>query len=132
MSDELEYTVGSGNVFADLDLPDAEELKAKSDLATEIKQIIEHRRLNDAEAADVMGIDKTKVPSLVRGRLDDFSMERLYRFLNALGRDIEIVVKPTPEGRRRAVLSVKCHAAPAADAIAAEDVRSPAREQSGE
>ena len=101
MSDELEYTVGSGNVFADLDLPDAEELKAKSDLATEIKQIIEHRRLNDAEAADVMGIDKTKVPSLVRGRLDDFSMERLYRFLNALGRDIEIVVKPTPEGRRR-------------------------------
>ena len=106
MSKELEYEVGSGNVFADLGLPDAEELKAKSELAIEVIEIIEERGLKQAEAAEIMGIDQPKVSLLVRGKLGGFSMERLYRFLNALGRDVEIVVKPVPKNRTAATLSV--------------------------
>ena len=106
MSKEMDYEVGSGNVFADLGMPDAEELKAKALLVIEIIQIIEARGLKQAEAAQIMGIDQPKVSQLVRGKLDGFSMERLYRFLNALGRDIEIVVKPKPKSRREATLTV--------------------------
>lgn len=106
MSKELDYEIGSGNVFADLGLPDAEELKAKADLLIEIRQIIEERGLTQADAAEVMGIDQPKVSALVRGKLEGFSMERLYRFLNALGRDVEIVVKPKPTNRKAATLSV--------------------------
>lgn len=106
MSKKLEYEVGSGNVFADLGMPDAEELKAKAHLVIEIIQIIEARGLKQAEAAEIMGIDQPKVSQLMRGKLDGFSMERLYRFLNALGRDIEIVVTPKPKSRKDATLKV--------------------------
>jgi predicted XRE-type DNA-binding protein len=106
MSKELDYTIGSGNVFADLGLPDAEELKAKSDLVIEIIQIIEDRGLKQAEAAEIMGIDQPKVSSLVNGKLGGFSMERLYRLLNALGRDVEIVLRPMPKSRTQGKLTV--------------------------
>jgi predicted XRE-type DNA-binding protein len=106
MSEELGYEVGSGNVFADLGLPDAEELKAKSDRAIEIVRIIDDRGLKQAEAAEIMGVDQPKVSALVNGKLDGFSMERLYRFLNALGMDVEIVVRPTPRSRKEARLRV--------------------------
>jgi predicted XRE-type DNA-binding protein len=85
MSKDLKYEVGGGNVFADLGLPDADELKAKSDLMIEIVQITEARGLKQAEAAEILGIGQPKVSQLVRGKLAGFSMERLYRFLNALG-----------------------------------------------
>jgi predicted XRE-type DNA-binding protein len=111
MSDELTYEVGSGNVFADLGLPDAEELKAKSDLVIEIVRIIQDRGLKQAEAAEIMGIDQPKVSALMNGKLDGFSMERLYRLLNALGRDVEIVVKPKPKSRKVAQLTVTRKAA---------------------
>jgi predicted XRE-type DNA-binding protein len=54
----------------------------------------------------LLGIDQPKISNLVRGRLQAFSLERLMRFLNILGRDVEIVVKPKARGRRHAVLSV--------------------------
>ena len=84
---------------------DASEL-AKADLAIEISSIIEDRGLTQAKAAAIMGVDQPKVSALVRGRLDGFSMERLYRFLNALGRDVEIVVRPTPESQKGSRLRV--------------------------
>lgn len=107
MNKKPNHEVGSGNVFADLDLPDAEELKAKSELVIEILSIIEERRLTQSEAAEIMGIDQPKVSLLARGKLGGFSMERLYRFLIALGRDVEIVVKPKPAGRKNAWIRVK-------------------------
>ena len=97
---------GSGNVFADLGLPDAEGRLAKAELARRIGGIIRERNLNQAEAADLLGIDQPKVSALVRGQLSGFSFERLVRFLNILGRDVQIVVKPKPRGRQRALLSV--------------------------
>ena len=90
----------SGNVFADLGLPNAPELQAKADLALEISRTIAERGLTQAQAAEVLGIDQPKVSALIRGRLTGFSMERLYRLLNALGKDVEIVVR-TPASKRR-------------------------------
>jgi predicted XRE-type DNA-binding protein len=94
-----DHQEGSGNVFADLGLANAPELQAKADLAWEIAQTIEERGLTQAEAAQVLGIDQPKVSALIRGRLAGFSMERLYRLLNALGKEVEIVVR-TPATRR--------------------------------
>jgi predicted XRE-type DNA-binding protein len=96
----------SGNVFADLGLPNPEDRLAKAELARRISVIISEQRLTQLEAAAVLGIDQPKVSALVRGRLGGFSLERLLRFLNVLGRDVEIVVKPKPKGRRHATLSV--------------------------
>ena len=96
----------SGNVFADLGLPNAEDRLAKAELARKISEIIVKRRLTQMAAGELLGIDQPKISALVRGRLGGFSLERLVRFLTILGRDVEIVVKPKPRGRRHAVLSV--------------------------
>lgn len=106
MTREMKVTPADGNIFETLGFPDAEELKAKADLVIRIIQIIEQRGLKQVEAAEIMGIDQPKVSQLVNGKLDGFSMERLYRFLNAFGMDVEIVVKPKPESREGATLTV--------------------------
>src|SRR5687768_9498670 len=99
MSGRARYQMGSGNVFADLGLPNADELLAKADLAFQISSIIEARGLTQTRAAEILGVDQPKVSALRRGQLSGFSMERLYRFLKALGNDIEIRVKPLSGSR---------------------------------
>src|SRR3954470_2109430 len=84
----------SGNVFADLGLKNPEELLAKAQLVQRIADIIAERKLTQARAAKLLGIDQPKVSALLRGKLDGFSTDRLFRFLNALGRDVEIVIRP--------------------------------------
>ena len=84
----------SGNVFADLGLKNAEELLAKAELVQRISDIIAERKLTQVRAAKLLGIDQPKVSALLRGKLDAFSTDRLFRFLNALGRDVEIVIRP--------------------------------------
>ncbi len=98
--------VGSGNVFADLGLRNPEVLQAKADLMFEISQAIEVRSLTQAAAAELLGIDQPKISALVRGRMNGFSLERLFRYLNALDRDIEIVVRPARVGASRKPLRV--------------------------
>ncbi len=90
---------GSGNVFADLGLADAEELEGKAQLAHRIGEIIRGRHLTQAEAADVLGATQPIVSNLMNGQLHGFSLERLVRFLNALDRDVEIVVRRRPRSR---------------------------------
>lgn len=90
----------SGNVFADMQLPDAEDLMAKTNLALHIRRAIEVRELTQAQAADLLGIDQPKVSLIINGRLAGFSTERLMRFLNDLGCDVEISVSaPHPQDR---------------------------------
>ena len=101
MTQEIEVYSGSGNVFADLGLPDADELLIKAQLADQISDLIEERKLTQVEAAKLLGIDQPKVSALVRGRLSGFSTDRLFRFLNALGRDVEIRVVPNLEADTR-------------------------------
>ncbi|HUB08065.1 MAG TPA: helix-turn-helix transcriptional regulator [Myxococcales bacterium] len=92
-----DYKVGSGNVFADLGVDAPEEALAKAELTVKISEIIEAKGLTQAAAAKVLGIDQPKVSALLRGKLTGFSTERLIKFLNALGRDVEIVVKDRPK-----------------------------------
>lgn len=99
MTDEIEYTKGSGNVFQDLGLADSEERLAKARLALRIENIIERRKLRQADAAKILGITQPKVSALMNGRLKGFSMEKLIHYLNLLNQDVEIVVK-TRRGRR--------------------------------
>ena len=88
-----DYKLSSGNVLAALALDAPEEALAKAELTAKISEIIEAKGLTQATAAKVLGIDQPKVSALLRGKLTGFSTERLIKFLNALGRDVEIVVK---------------------------------------
>ena len=90
----------SGNVFADLGLPNAEEEKTKVRLAFEINQIIENRRLSQIEAARRLKINQPKISALSNYRIDGFSLERLMNFLTALDRDVDIVIRPKPKSKR--------------------------------
>lgn len=101
-----EHVVSSGNVFADLGLPKADELQAKAALVSQIASIVTHRHLTQAETAKILGTGQPKVSELLAGRLDGFSIERLIRYLNALDRDVQIVVSPKPRSRARATLKV--------------------------
>ena len=106
MRNKRRITEGSGNVYADLGLPDPEVALAKANLALRIKVSIEQQHLTQVEAAKLLGVDQAKVSALVRGRLSGFSTDRLFRFLNALGRDVEIVIRPKPRSRKHARVSV--------------------------
>ena len=98
-------TVGpDDNIFAALALPDSDEWLAKSELARAIQKQIAKRRLTQMQAAAALGGAQSDVSNLARGRLAGYSMERLYRFLNALGQDVRIVVQPKPTTRRHATL----------------------------
>ncbi|MGH2507802.1 MAG: helix-turn-helix domain-containing protein [Ktedonobacteraceae bacterium] len=97
---------GSGNVFADIGLPNPEERLAKADLAIRIAETIRARRLTQTRAAHMLRIDQPKISRLLRGQLSGFSTERLMHFLTLLGRDIEITVKPAPRSRRQGHLRV--------------------------
>jgi predicted XRE-type DNA-binding protein len=98
--------VSSGNVFADLGLPESDQLLAKAALAHQIASIASHRHLTQKETASVLGTTQPKVSDLFAGRLAGFSMERLIRFLNALDRDVQIVVCPKPRSREHATVRV--------------------------
>jgi len=89
----------SGNVFADLGFPNPEEELAKADLAIRISQLLTERRLTQKQAASLLGIDQPKVSALLRGKLEGLSTERLLRFINKLGQDVEIVIRPTRNDR---------------------------------
>lgn len=93
MSQEIDVQTSSGNVFADLGLENPDELLVKAELARKISTIIKAQNLTQTEAATLVGIDQPKVSALLNGKLSGFSTVRLFRFLNALGRDVEIVVK---------------------------------------
>jgi predicted XRE-type DNA-binding protein len=94
MSKETVVRRGSGNVFADLKLPNAEEYLAKAKLAARIVQTIKSRKLTQTAAGKLLGISQPKVSALINGRLDGFSTDRLLRFLNALGCNVRISVSP--------------------------------------
>jgi predicted XRE-type DNA-binding protein len=86
---------GSGNVFSDLGLSEPDERLAKAELAHKICLLIKAKKLTQTQAAQCLGVDQPKVSALMRGRLMDFSTERLFRFINRLDSDVLIVIRPT-------------------------------------
>jgi predicted XRE-type DNA-binding protein len=88
------YEIGSGNVFKDLGIPNAEEHLVKAQLVFKIHTIMKGRGLKQAKAADLLGIKQPDVSKMLRGDFKQFSVERLLRFLVALNQNVEIVVTP--------------------------------------
>ena len=101
-----ESTSSSGNVFADLNLPQADDLLAKAELAAKIIAELHRRRLTQSQGAAILGIDQPKISTLKQGKLSGFSIERLMRFLMLLGRDVEITVKARSRPRSTGKLRV--------------------------
>lgn len=89
-SAKASVTDSSGNIFADLNLPSTGEDILKVQIAHAISVTIERRKLTQTEAASILGTDQAKVSAIVRGRLKDFSTERLFNFLTALGFDVDV------------------------------------------
>ncbi len=102
MTQEIGVQSSGGNVFADLGLENSDELLVKAELVRKISSIITKQQMSQAEAAALLGIDQPKISALINGKLSGFSTVRLFRFLNALGRDVEIVVKAKPKSRSQA------------------------------
>jgi predicted XRE-type DNA-binding protein len=103
---DLECESSSGNVFADLGIENAEEELTKANLVWEITQILKKKKLTQAQAAKIMGINQPKVSALMHWKLDGFSVERLLHFLNALGQDIDIILRAKPPKRKHAIINV--------------------------
>ena len=88
------YDIGSGNVFKDIGMPNADEHLVKAQLVFKIDTLMKERGLKQIEAAGLFGIRQPDVSKMLRGEFRQFSVERLLRFLVALNQDVEIVVKP--------------------------------------
>jgi predicted XRE-type DNA-binding protein len=101
-NDDARVLIGSGNVFRDLGRADADEALAKVELAYKVHRLIEQLGISQTAAAALLGTDRARVSNLMRGRLAEFSIERLFYFLNKLGQDVEVTVRP----KRQAVARV--------------------------
>ena len=95
-------TESSGNVFADMGVDNSGELSLKAELAREINASVEERGLTQVQAASVLGLHQPQVSLLRRGRLDEFSLERLLRCLEALDVEIELRICRKPGHRAQA------------------------------
>ena len=107
-NNKIKVEESSGNVFADLGLSGAKELFGKAQITHLICEIIRERRLTQVEAAEILGIPQPRVSMLLRGRLNGFSTDRLFRFLEALDQNIEISVAPVGKRTRRRVFAWSC------------------------
>ncbi len=106
LQDRIAVAESSGNVFADLGLPEPEEELAKAQLTSHIRRAIARRHLSQAAAAALMAIDQSKVSALINGRIDNFSSERLMRLLTKLGQDVDITVRAKTRGRAQGRIRV--------------------------
>lgn len=88
-------TEGSGNVFADLGLPNPEQELLKAQLTLQIYTILKDSGMTQVEIAKILGVRQPQVSLLMRNRAGNFSVGRLMEFLTALRQDVEITVRPT-------------------------------------
>lgn len=93
--------LGSGNVFADLNLPDPEERQLRIQLAVRLNDLLAAEGLTQAAAAKRMGIAQPHVSELKHYKLGRFSSERLLHYITLLNRDVEIFIRPRVSGTSR-------------------------------
>jgi len=105
----IEIEEGTGNIYQDLGVPDAEQMRVKAALAAKIGVIIKHRHLTQTQAAELLGMTQPKLSCLLRGQFRGISESKMIDCLNRLGRDVEIVVRrpsrATKEGHTRVILA---------------------------
>ena len=107
MTKEIKHEKSSGNVFKDLGLNNPEERLIKAEIAKMIYEIIKSKKLNQKEAALLLGIDQPKISAITNGRLEGFTIDRLFKFLIALEQDIEITVTDRATAVRRYAHKIK-------------------------
>lgn len=100
MDDQI--TPSSGNVFADLELPDADETKLKSDLVIQIRGLIDAKGWTQTEAAEMIGLTQPQVSQLMRGHVAGFSIDRLFTIITRLGHTVEVRISPDEAAPRDA------------------------------
>lgn len=106
-SDEtVTFELGSGNVFADLDLPEPEDEVLKARIVMRLRAEMERRKLTQNGLAALIGAKQPDISNLLRGRVLGFSLDRLLGFMRALGHDVEITLHPSSD-RRSGTLSLK-------------------------
>ena len=96
---------GSGNVFDDLALPNPDLALAKAELVFRIRRFIDKRKLTQTKAAELLGLDQPKLSKLLRGQTEGYSIERLFKILNALGHRVEITIVPNEAESRTVVIT---------------------------
>lgn len=92
MGERIEVEMGSGNVFADLGLPNPEERQMKSLLAIQIRELIDQKGLTQTEAIQQTGVSADDMAAIFRSRLSELSLDQLFRCLTRLGRGVEVRV----------------------------------------
>lgn len=108
-TNDTKVTESSGNVFADLGFPSADREQLKAKLMLEIYRTIKDRGLTQTQAGKILGIQQPHVSALMNGRSGNYSLGRLFEFLNALGHDVEITVRPKAPRSPAAQTSVWCN-----------------------
>jgi predicted XRE-type DNA-binding protein len=108
---KTEVHEGSGNVFADLGLPNPEERLLKASIVSELRRLIKQRGLTQVKAAKLIGIHQPDISLLLRGDFDDYSVGRLMKMLTVFEQDIEIVMKPNHKAGKPGRITFKSAAA---------------------
>jgi predicted XRE-type DNA-binding protein len=103
---DIEFELSSGNVFADIGFDNAEEMQLKSELVRQINKTIKERELTSIQARDMLNINEEMLSNLSKGRLTELTLENLFRYLNILGRDLEVVLKPQSTSNSQGKLQV--------------------------
>jgi predicted XRE-type DNA-binding protein len=98
--------LGSRNVYADLGYPESESMLVKAQLAAKIAEIVKRRALTQTRTAEILGLTQPKVSAILKGRFRGISEHRLMECLTRLGRDVHIVIKPTPRSRSNGRLTL--------------------------
>jgi predicted XRE-type DNA-binding protein len=94
----IDYEMGSGNVFADMELDDAEELLTRAQLGYTVRMILSKKKLRQREIATLLGIDQAEVSKLMNGQYHLFSEGRLFGFLNRLNKKVTVRITPRRRG----------------------------------
>ena len=102
----ITFEIGSGNVFADIGLPEPEDEALKARIVMRLRAEMDRRKLTQGEVAAIIGAKQPDVSKLVRGQVLGFSLERMLEFMRALGDDVEITLRPS-RGERRGRMSLK-------------------------
>ena len=102
----MKFEMSSGNIFADLGFDRPEEMQLKSELVRQINNIIKTQKLDEDRTREILDIDESIRSNLATGRLTELTIEQLFRYLNILGRDLEIILKPTAGSHDRGNLKV--------------------------
>ena len=106
MSSSEKVHRGSGNVFADMDVAHPERVLVRAQVMSRIAEILKKSGMTQKKSAVILGIPQSKISCLMNGKLSMFSLEHLFELLNALDRDVEIIIKPKTQQEKTATTQV--------------------------